>query len=134
MRIKGQVLKILACNTALVAVLQHSWLRHSCCNTATCAVLHARIFNTWPLILKYLPITQHLLSDHMNNMLFYDYVLCAKRCFHFIQCHQGRIFLFKKLYHFSCLSFVATDLKHHNIKGNLHDWQIFLVKIFAKKI
>ena len=25
-----------------------------CCNTATCAVLHARIFNTWPLILKYL--------------------------------------------------------------------------------
>ena len=54
MRIKGRVLKILACNTALVAVLQHSWLRHSCCNTATCAVLHARIFNTWPLILKYL--------------------------------------------------------------------------------
>ena len=49
MRIKGRVLKILACNTAQVAVLQHE-----CCNTATSAVLHASIFNTWPLILKYL--------------------------------------------------------------------------------
>ena len=36
LRIKGQVLKIRACNTA------------------TSAVLHASIFNTWPLILKYL--------------------------------------------------------------------------------
>ena len=47
-------MKILACITAQVAVLQHSWLRHSGCNTATRAVIHARIFNTWLLILKYL--------------------------------------------------------------------------------
>ena len=47
-------MKIRACNTAQVAVLQHEWRSHECCNTATSAVLHASIFNTWPLILKYL--------------------------------------------------------------------------------
>ena len=46
LRIKGQVLKIRACNTAQVAVLQHEWRSHECCNTATSAVLHASIFNT----------------------------------------------------------------------------------------
>ena len=35
-------------------VIQHEWRSHECCNTATSAVLHASIFNTWLLILKYL--------------------------------------------------------------------------------
>ena len=54
MRIKSQVLKIRACITAQVAVLQPEWRSHECCNTATSAVIHASIFNTWLLILKYL--------------------------------------------------------------------------------
>ena len=54
MRIKSQVLKIRACITARVAVLQPEWRSHECCNTATSAVIHASIFNTWLLILKYL--------------------------------------------------------------------------------
>ena len=54
LRIKSQVLKIRACITARVAVLQPEWRSHECCNTATSAVIHASIFNTWLLILKYL--------------------------------------------------------------------------------
>ena len=80
MRIKGQVLKIRACNTAQVAVLQHEWRSHECCNTATSAVLHASIFNTWPLILKYLYYLIFLFIPKKQGIFQYWPLLINTQC------------------------------------------------------
>ena len=49
LRIKGQVLKIRACNTAQVAVLQHEWQSHECC--ITCKYFQYLTFNSQVFIL-----------------------------------------------------------------------------------
>ena len=49
LRIKGQVLKIRACNTAQVAVLQHEWRSHECC--ITCKYFQYLTFNSQVFIL-----------------------------------------------------------------------------------
>ena len=86
MRIKGQVLKIRACNTAQVAVLQHEWQSHECCNTATSAVLHASIFNTWPLILKYLYYLIFLFIPKKQGIFQYWPLLINTQCSRIFQC------------------------------------------------
>ena len=96
MRIKGQVLKIRACNTAQVAVLQHEWRSHECCNTATSAVLHASIFNTWPLILKYLYYLIFLFIPKKQGIFQYWPLLINTQCSRIFQYGKCQVLGFKK--------------------------------------